>query len=775
MKAVILSGGEGTRLRPLTLTRPKPLTSLFDRPVVEHIIGLLARSGITDICLTLRYMSRAIMDALGDGSTLGVSLHYFPETEPLGTAGGVKRCMEVLGEEDFLVISGDAVCDIDLRCVMGFHQTRPSGATLVLHRHSAPVDYGLVLTDQEGRVEGFLEKPAWGEVLTDLVNTGIYILTPQAMAQVPEGKPFDFARDLFPLLLRQGVPLYGFEASGYWCDMGECQAYLRCAADALSGKVSLDLGAPRVRPGVWSLSPIPDDVQVVPPCYIGANVSIGSGSLIGPHAVLEAGSTVGRHSLVQRSVLQGAAVGQDCTLYGAVLCQGASVGDGAVLNEGSVLGQDSSVCRDAILLENVKVWPNRRVSQGTRLTVNLTAGGLREPLRFGDGGVLTGEVGDDLTVQTLHLLGNALGRRGALGLGHCGGSAARMLCHAAGSGASEAGGCVLYTDAPCPSSAAWFAASYSLSAFLFVQQAGSRVFLHFFDSRGLPLDRERERQLEGALLRGEVARMPAKRVGTWEPITGVSGAYAAAAARYASPLARPLTVALPGGEDADRVLGQALELLGCTVVRERRDNTLALRAEHGGMRLRAWDEEGRELPPERLLTLCAMAELQRGVRRLAVPAAAPAAIDLLCSSQGTAVLRLGRDGPEAEELYQARPSLRDAVFAACLLCQRMAQTGERLHVLDRHAPLTSIRRSEVPLRGSRAAVMAALLRAEPAARAAGEGVRFPARDGWVYIAPLSRRSALRVVGEGFEAETAGELCAFYADLARKLDRPESGQ
>ena len=389
MKAVILSGGEGTRLRPLTLTRPKPLTSLFDRPVVEHIIGLLARSGITDICLTLRYMSRAIMDALGDGSTLGVSLHYFPETEPLGTAGGVKRCMEVLGEEDFLVISGDAVCDIDLRCVMGFHQTRPSGATLVLHRHSAPVDYGLVLTDQEGRVEGFLEKPAWGEVLTDLVNTGIYILTPQAMAQVPEGKPFDFARDLFPLLLRQGVPLYGFEASGYWCDMGECQAYLRCAADALSGKVSLDLGAPRVRPGVWSLSPIPDDVQVVPPCYIGANVSIGSGSLIGPHAVLEAGSTVGRHSLVQRSVLQGAAVGQDCTLYGAVLCQGASVGDGAVLNEGSVLGQDSSVGRDAILLENVKVWPNRRVSQGTRLTVNLTAGGLREPLRFGDGGVLT--------------------------------------------------------------------------------------------------------------------------------------------------------------------------------------------------------------------------------------------------------------------------------------------------------------------------------------------------------------------------------------------------
>ena len=193
------------------------------------------------------------------------------------------------------------------------------------------------------------------------------------------------------------------------------------------------------------------------------------------------------------------------------------------------------------------------------------------------------------------------------------------------------------------------------------------------------------------------------------------------------------------------------------------------------MRLRAWDEEGRELPPERLLTLCAMAELQRGVRRLAVPAAAPAAIDLLCSSQGTAVLRLGRDGPEAEELYQARPSLRDAVFAACLLCQRMAQTGERLHVLDRHAPLTSIRRSEVPLRGSRAAVMAALLRAEPAARAAGEGVRFPARDGWVYIVPLSRRSALRVVGEGFEAETAGELCAFYADLARKLDRPESGQ
>ena len=324
-----MAGGEGTRLRPVTLGLPKPMVPLFDRPVMEHIITLLKRHGITDICVTLQYMPQVVQSWFGDGSDLGVQLTYFVEKEPLGTAGSVKNCMSHLGEEDFLVISGDAVCDLDLSAAVGFHRACRADATLVLYPHSAPLEYGLVLTDDTGRIQRFVEKPGWSQVVANTVNTGIYVLTPKAMARVPSGQSYDFGKDLFPQLLAEGAPLYGHVTAGYWCDMGDCMAYLDCAADALSEQVHLDLGLEERSPGVWSAQALPQDVTVVPPCWIGPNVTVGEGSLIGPHAVLGKGSSVGRRSLVQRSVLlENARVADQCTLYGAVLCRGAVAQNG---------------------------------------------------------------------------------------------------------------------------------------------------------------------------------------------------------------------------------------------------------------------------------------------------------------------------------------------------------------------------------------------------------------------------------------------------------------
>lgn len=226
MKAVIMAGGEGTRLRPLSLGVPKPMTPLFGRPVMEHIITLLKRHHITDICVTLCYKPQAVMDYFGSGEQLGVQLTYFVEEEPLGTAGSVRNCLSHLGREDFLVISGDCVCDLDLTEAIQAHQERESCATLVLYAHPKPLEYGLVLTDEQGRVQRFVEKPSWGQVVTNMVNTGIYILSPRAMELVPQQGPFDFGKDLFPTLLEQRMPLYGCPLEGYWCDMGDCGAYL---------------------------------------------------------------------------------------------------------------------------------------------------------------------------------------------------------------------------------------------------------------------------------------------------------------------------------------------------------------------------------------------------------------------------------------------------------------------------------------------------------------------------------------------------------------------
>lgn len=771
MKAVIMAGGEGTRLRPLSLGLPKPMTPLFDKPVMEHIIALLKKHGITDICVTLQYMPQIVTDYFGDGAEWGVKLTYFVEDEPLGTAGSVKNCMGHLGEEDFLVLSGDAVCDLDLTAAIGFHKTRRSAATLVLYRHPTPLEYGLVLTDEEGRIRRFIEKPSWGEVLTNMVNTGAYLLTAEAMALVPEGRAYDFGKDLFPLLLERGTAMYGTAVDGYWCDMGDAPAYLQCVADALAGKVALELPVPKQGPGIWAANPIPMGVEVVPPCYIGSNVTIGKGSLIGPHSAIGEGSTVGEHTLVQRSVLHAAHVGDRSTLYGAILCRGASAGAGVVLNEGAVLGEGACAGRDATVMEGVKVWPGREVPAGGRLTASLTVGGMRGPLKFGDGGVIRGTVGEELTPELLLLLGNALGGEKQAALGYGGGAGAGMLARAAGSGMAAAGCRVFHHDGPTPAAAAWLTRRQDLPVSLFIEQEGDRVYLHLAGRGGLPLGRARERKIESALLRGEVSRMPAARVGQWELLSGVEAAYSAQAADSARREWEPvsLTVSVPGETPADGALVRVLGLLGCRVSRERRNGIPAFTALHGGFYLAGWDEEGHYLPPERMLTLAALLELEEGELRLALPPTAPAAIDLMALSHGGVVLRMGVDGPEAEERYAALPALRDAAFGVALLCAHLARTGERLSALDHRAPAFAVRRREVPVAGSRGDVMQAFYEAEPEAKPSGEGLRLNVREGWVYIAPLTRRASLRVIAEGFDAETATELCDFYSEKARKLD------
>ncbi|NCB63667.1 MAG: hypothetical protein EOM52_08640 [Clostridia bacterium] len=765
MKAVIMAGGEGTRLRPITLGLPKPMVPLFDKPVMEHIVALLKRHGVTDICVTLQYMPEVITNWFGDGSELGVALHYFVEKEPLGTAGSVKNCMPILGDDDFLVVSGDAVCDLDLSAAMGFHKARRSDATLVLVRHPAPLEYGLVLTDDGGRIERFIEKPGWGQVFANTINTGIYVLTRKAMDRVPDGKPYDFGRDLFPRLLSEGAPLYGHVASGYWCDMGDCAAYLDCAADALARKVELDLELPELAPGIWSASTLPESVSLVPPCWIGRGVTVGEGSLLGPHAILGEGSSVGKRSLVQKSILmENARAGDRVTLYGAILCRDADARGGSVLNEGTVLGAGSALGENTILMEKVKVWPGRETSCGARLTASLVDGGSRGNLSFGDGGAMRGTFHEDVSPELLMTIGGVLGGEGKVGLGWSGGEEARLLARAAGCGISAAGGVALVHDGGCPAAAAWLAARYDLSVSLFVEGDGERVYLHYFDRRGLPLGRSRERKLEGAVLRGEVRRARAGQVGEWENVTGVPAAYTAdlvKRCRLGRTPMTPVAVSVPGGSAADALMVAALEELGCVVLRKRAPGVPGFAAEYGGLRLIAWDEEGKVVGPDQILALVSYIEVEHGGGRVAIPDDAPAAIDAL----GT-VLRLGRDGKEAEELYLELPWLRDAAFAAARICARLGQTGERLRTLEVRVPRFVRLKREVPLHKGRGEVMQGF-----AARGEQmpEGVRIQSGESYVYLAPLSRRAALRVIAEAADMETARELCDFYVNQAKEMD------
>lgn len=323
-----MAGGKGTRLRPISEGRPKPMVPLLDQPVIGHIITLLKRAGITEICTTLGYRPQDIIDYLGDGSRFGVSITHKIEKTPMGTAGGVLACKDFFGEEDFLVISGDAACDFDLKKLISYHKTEKSLVTIALYSHPEPLAYGLVVTDKQQRVKSFVEKPSWERVTTDRVNTGIYVVSAKAMSYVTRDMPFDFAKDLFPRLLSEGEKITALPMEGYWCDIGSPEAYLQSNMDALTGKLKVSLRMPQQRPGVFSDKALPTHVEVISPCMLSSHTLLEAGATIGPNAVILDGSYIGRNASTTHCVVESASVGAGAMLSHQVLTRGASIAPG---------------------------------------------------------------------------------------------------------------------------------------------------------------------------------------------------------------------------------------------------------------------------------------------------------------------------------------------------------------------------------------------------------------------------------------------------------------
>ena len=307
MKAIIMAGGEGSRLRPLTCDSPKPMARLCGRPVLEYILELLAAHGVTQAAVTLRYLPEAVTEHFPDRRYAGIDLRFVEEVSPLGTAGSVKNAAAgfIQGKDEdstdgegFIVISGDALCDLDLTAAFEFHRRSGADATLLTSQVADPREYGLVDCDADGVVTGFVEKPGWTQAYIDRANTGIYILKPSCLDMIPEGEPYDFAKDLFSQMLRQDRKLCAFGAKGYWCDIGDLDSYRRCQSDILEGRVRTFC-----RKAAGSHQPPRGDYRIIEPVYIGEGVTIGCGSVIGPGAVLDDGVTVGAMTRIKESVL----------------------------------------------------------------------------------------------------------------------------------------------------------------------------------------------------------------------------------------------------------------------------------------------------------------------------------------------------------------------------------------------------------------------------------------------------------------------------------------
>ena len=304
MKAVVMAGGEGTRLRPLTSNQPKPMVPIVGKPCMEHILELLKVHGFEDVIVTVAFLPQAIRSYFGDGEALGLRVSYSVEESPLGTAGSVRLAADQL-DETFIVISGDALCDVDLTKLVEFHRERNAAVTIGLKSVENPLEFGIVVTDDEGKIERFLEKPTWSQVFSDTINTGIYVLEPEVLRHIPTDRPYDFSKELFPLLLEMGRPMYGYVMDGYWQDIGNLDQYREANYDALDGKLALNIPGIQLRGNIWlgEGAELDDLDQVEGPAYIGNNCRVAREAVVGPHTVLGNNVTLRERARIERSII----------------------------------------------------------------------------------------------------------------------------------------------------------------------------------------------------------------------------------------------------------------------------------------------------------------------------------------------------------------------------------------------------------------------------------------------------------------------------------------
>ncbi len=382
MKACIMCGGEGTRLRPLTFERPKPSIPILNKPSVVHLIEHLAKEGFNDIVITLGYMAEKIEEQLGDGRIYGVHINYVYEHKKLGTAGGVKNAEKYLKGETFLVLGGDHVLNLNLRELYRFHERMNAKVTIGLLSIDDPSEFGIADMDVNNRIHRFLEKPGPGEIFSNLASTGIYVCNPEILDMIPENQEYDFARDLFPKLLKNGEKVNGVLARGNWTDVGSPAAYRQAQRWMLSGMPGTVIEGNFTTKEARINGPlhlghnvsVGSNSAIVGPIIIGENTSIGDNVLIGPYTTIGSNCTIDDDTRILSSyIFNGVTIGKNTNVSGSIIDNRTTVGDNCSLENGTVIGPDVVIRNGATIHSNVKIWPKQTIKEGVSVKENVVS------------------------------------------------------------------------------------------------------------------------------------------------------------------------------------------------------------------------------------------------------------------------------------------------------------------------------------------------------------------------------------------------------------------
>lgn len=819
MKAIIMAGGEGSRLRPLTCGRPKPMVPVLNKPIMTHIIDLLKIHGFTDIGVTLQYMPEAIRDHFGNGAEYDVHLRYFVEDAPLGTAGSVKNASEFL-DETFLVISGDALTDLELSRAVEFHKKRGALATLVLTRVDCPLEYGVVITSEDGKITQFLEKPGWGEVFSDTVNTGIYVLEPEVLEYFAPGQMFDFSKDLFPLLLREKKPLFGLVLPGYWCDIGNLQQYLEAHYDALSGKVKIKMPGSEAASGVWVEEGafINPAATVKGPSLIGANCQIGAGARIEPYTLLGRGCLVQKGASIKRSVVwNNVYIGSGASLRGAVVGSRVQVQAKAGIYEGAVVGEDSVIRENSLLMPDVKLWPHKLVETGTTVHRSVIWGTLSPKKVFGFEGI-SGLVNIEITPESAARIGAALGSTKGSGAPIAVGSdsytASNMIKEAFISGAQSVGSRILDLGEVITPVARYAVRALDCKAAVHIKvspDSPDKLVMVFINARGGNISRGQERKVENALAREDFPRSEAGRLFTPKKVPGIAGQYLEAVyGNFQGGSLRQAGFKLLVCYDRNNLakfvaglcdqLGVSLEEYGieknghgycswsaCQKMLPAMSEAVVASGANGGAlldpnadRLVLIDEKGRVIQDNLLTALLSLIILKGQAGPVVVPVTAPMAIEALAERYRGKVVRTKTALQDfLDKVLVQEAGLEDVsrfflyfdgLSALASLLDYMARNKTSLAGLVEEIPLFFMDSREVPVPWeAKGRVIRRLIQDPPAGRFEMlDGVKIYHPNGWALVLPDPEEPLCRVFSEGSTMEIAESLTDMYIEKINKI-------
>lgn len=817
MKAVIMAGGEGTRLRPLTCSMPKPMVPVVNKPVMEHILLHLKSHRIFDVAVTLQYMPDIIRDYFGDGSSLGLNIQYFEEKHPLGTAGSVKNTG---GFTDgiFLVLSGDALTDIDLSKAVAFHKEKGAVATIVLKKVETPLEYGVVVTGEDGRITRFLEKPGWGEVFSDTVNTGIYVLSPDVLKQFDGNKPFDFSKDVFPALLEQNRPLYGFVTEDYWCDIGDIKAYLKAHEDILNNKVRIRIPGKEIIKGVWAGegTEIDDGVKLKAPCVIGKSCRINSGAVIGEYSVIGDNSTIESMAGIKKSVLwENSFVGSRGQLRGCVVGSKVHLEDRVSAFEGSVISDESFIKEGAVIKPYVRIWPGKLVDKGAVVSCNMVWGSRCARAAFGDRGI-SGEINADITpeyaLRLAEAFGAVLGKGAKISISSDSYAPLEMIKAASVAGLLSSGAEVFDCGElllPVARSAVRF---YNLSGGMHICNSPAKpekLKIEFFNHQGSNIDRATERKIENLFARGDYPRYGASMIRNIQTINGYTEFYLQNIINSVRPRSFSYRIALTSCSDsALNIMCRLLSCLGCmpSVKRLEGSETASAKRINRFMDFELFAKQVKDekfdlgvllgKTMEKMMLVdsegkAVTGDMYMGLVSLIIFNSYPGSAVVVPASASNVVERLA-------DLYKGRvirtkTSERDFIgkilsleskgeiakqfeyhFDACAglvkILDFMSSNNISLSRLIEMVPEFHISRKEVECPWTEKGKVIREIIQENANETLEtiDGVKIYNDLGWVMVLPDSEQPTCTVISEGYTAELAEELASVYIDKIREI-------